>query len=87
MFREAQSADRLTWLGRGLGALWTVEDTSLSSALNAYVEIALGTGVLGLVPILAALGGAGWLLFGPGRGPRQALPSGHSLWKRPDCSS
>ncbi len=37
-------------------------DTSLSSALNSYVEIGLGTGVVGLIPILAALVGTCWVL-------------------------
>jgi len=51
------------YAGGRFGALRKVEDTSLSSALNAYVEIALGTGLLGLVPVVVALAGTWRVLF------------------------
>ena len=56
------------WIGFGAYAgtrftvLTAVGDTSLSSGLNAYLEVALGTGLLGLVPLLLVLAGTWWVL-------------------------
>lgn len=56
------------WIGFGayagtrFASPTVLEDTSLSSALNSYLEVALGTGLLGLVPLLLVLAGTWWTL-------------------------
>ena len=39
------------------------DDAAWSSVLNAYVEVLVGTGIMGLIPLLAALIGTWWVLI------------------------
>jgi len=45
------------------GVLTSPEESEWSSVLNTYVEVAVGTGILGLAPLLVALLGTWWILI------------------------
>ena len=50
------------YAGARFAVLPKVGDTGLSSLLNSYLEVLVGTGICGLFPILLALTGTWWLL-------------------------
>lgn len=57
------------WIGFGAYAgsrfaqQQNVGDEDLATALNTYLDVALGTGLLGLIPLLLAIGGTWWILL------------------------
>ena len=50
------------YAGARFAVLPKVGDTGLSSLLNSYLEVLVGTGICGLIPILLALAETWWLL-------------------------
>jgi O-antigen ligase len=51
------------YAGGRFAVLTSNDEAGMSSVLNSYVEVLVGTGIIGLIPLLAALIGTWWVLI------------------------